>query len=128
MLNFKKFLLEWELTPEEVLREIRQIVNQYVNFSNGISEINIQSISTKQLPRGKQIVAEIEGITKAKDENHVKRQLNNFVSETKAEMNKKGIYFKINANPMNISEIDREFNFKAFCTIFFIQDSNQQTS
>ncbi len=99
----------WSLNPDEAMRDINYIINHCIHNTPkvnrfGIVSIAFEPINQEQTRSGIRINLEINGIAIAKNQDHIKKQLDEIMTSARKPLFSKGIYLQILYNKMDTSE------------------------
>ena len=106
----------WTLSPQEAMRDIARIVNNAIDSSTkvnkfGIEKITFEVINSENTSTGIKIDLEAQGTASARNSDHIKKQLEKLISNTKGPLSEKGIYLEFLYNKIDTNDSMKESNF-----------------
>jgi len=105
----------WKLDGDEAMRDINRIVKDVIDGTTkvnnfGIEDINFEVINTEETSTGIKINLEAQGSAHARNNNHIKKQLEKVMAAAKSPLAQKGIHMEIFYNRIDTNDSVEETN------------------
>jgi hypothetical protein len=105
----------WDLSHDEAMRNINHIVKQCIDATPkvnkfGIHDIEFEIINKEQTVSGIKLDMEAKGTACARNDDHIKKQLEKLMAAAKKPLAERGIHMEVLYNKIDTSEAVEETN------------------